>query len=94
MWPAILEIIRFCILCFVYRIESPAFYIEKGGVRNTLEKVQNVLKKIYVGEDVIKFHKFLIREFQATRESAQPGFLDVFKGNYTKRMMAGLTINT
>ena len=55
-WPIIIEVIRL-IFFFVYNLESPQYYMEKKGVEKSHDEVTNILKKIYVKEDIKKAHE-------------------------------------
>lgn len=77
----------------VYRLETPQYYINKYTPEKSVDSCHKILAKIYVEEDVIKIHKFLITEYEAQQQVSQPSFMAMFQSGYRKRFMAGLALN-
>lgn len=59
----------------------------------SIEQCQNIIKKIYIEEDVIKYHKFLLTEYEAQQNVSKPTFMAMFSRGYRKRLAAGVTVN-
>jgi len=88
-WPAVIGILRIFFWLAVYRIESPQFYLEKGGGTYSGVDLRKDLDKIYEPSDSQIIYIYLIKEFKKKSQQKKIGPSTMFTKDYRKRFAAG-----
>lgn len=91
--PSILGVIRFLLWIFVFKIESPVYFMEKLGPVNGKEDIKNNLKKIYDDNDTEQVFNYLRDQHDAKQNQKKESFGTLFTKPYRKRFCSGLMIN-
>jgi len=91
--PSILGVIRFLLWVFVFKIESPVYFMEKLGPVNGKEDIKNNLKKIYDNDDTEQVFNYLRDQHDAKQNQKKESFGTLFTKPYRKRFCSGLMIN-
>jgi MFS family permease len=63
-WPAAIAVVRLLLYLTLFRSETPQYFLDKYGPKESHNDVRYSISKIYHADDVEMVHRFLIKQYR------------------------------
>jgi MFS family permease len=93
-WPAAIALVRLFLYLTLFRSETPQYFLDKYGPKESHNDVRDSISKIYHADDVAMVHRFLIKQYRLKSKKPQPSLLSLFSPTYIKQTVTACLFQT